>query len=457
MDDINLANYQNWVAIGYVNGMVATGTFEEKRFFSGTFDGQGHTVSKYYIYEKSTSTGGTYSKITGGLFGAISSATICNLVVRDSYLYMYNNHYSNAGGAIVGMSVNSTITKCTSINNTVEVHSPYKFIWKFGKAYAGGVCGASVNGDLGRLDSGFTSDNNSTISDCTVIGNTIKAEGASSSNSSIISTSGTQSGNKEYASEADMKNEIATINRNTILYNNFGIGSAPASPYYLDEETGIPTDYIFYVYMGIGDDMAQAGSYYSMATMSYDGVKIDNFEYNDAYYTLYPAGAQLNVTINLNGWSEDKMNNGWGVDRIYNAMSQNSLTTDLLSQTDDSNLNPTTGRYNRTLEYNVTVPNEIFGIFYTTINNTEAWAATNRATILYNNFGEGTAPSSPYYINEITGEVTDYIYYMYQGIDDTEALDGTVRKAATIKHGDLKWTSRKTVLTTHSTPPAIPR
>ena len=438
MDDINLANYQNWVAIGYVNGMVATGTFEEKRFFSGTFDGQGHTVSKYYLYEKSTSKGSTYSKISGGLFGAISDATICNLVVRDSYLYMYNNHYSNAGGAIVGMSVNSTITKCTSINNTVEVHSPYKFIWKFGKAYAGGICGASVNGDLGRLDSGFTSDDNSTISDCTVIGNTIKAEGASSSNSSIISTSGTQSGNKEYASETAMKNEIATINRNTIIYNNFGVGNAPATPYYLDENTGMPTPYIFYAYMGIGDDMAQAGSYNNMATMSYDGVKIDNFEYNDWQYTLYPAGAQLNVTFNLNGWSEDMMNNGWAVEKIFNAMTQNTFASSLVSQTDDSNLNPATGRYNRTLVYNVTVPNECFGIFYTTINNTEAWAAANRAAILYNNFGEGTAPASPYYINEVTGEVTDYIYYMYQGIDDSEALAGTVRKAATIEHGDLK-------------------
>lgn len=445
MDDINLANYQNWVAIGYVNGMVATGTFEDKRFFSGTFDGQGHTVSKYYLYEKSTSTGATYSKISGGLFGAISDATICNLVVRDSYLYMYNNHYSNAGGAIVGLSVNSTITKCTSINNTVEVYSPYLFklfgaVLASSEAYAGGICGASVESLSGNT-TGFNTNNSTTITDCTVVGNTVKADGSKSSggdNAATVSPSGTQSGNKEYASETAMKNEIATINRNTIIYNNFGVGNAPATPYYLDENTGMPTPYIFYAYMGIGDDMAQAGSYNNMATMSYDGVKIDNFEYNDWQYTLYPAGAQLNVTFNLNGWSEDMMNNGWAVEKIFNATTQNTFASSLVSQTDDSNLNPATGRYNRTLVYNVTVPNECFGIFYTTINNTEAWAAANRAAILYNNFGEGTAPASPYYINEVTGEVTDYIYYMYQGIDDSEALAGTVRKSATIEHGALR-------------------
>ena len=427
MDDINLNKREYWTPIGYVNGMNATGTFNEKRFFSGIFDGQGHTISKYNFKIDNTKSS-KYVTTTAGLFGAIQNATICNLTVRDSQLYLRNKHYSSVGGAIVGISENSTITNCSSINNKVEVYTNSLL----GTAYAGGVCGVSVS-SLSNNVSGFETNNSSEITDCVSVGNTTTAD-----KTSTVSISGSKEGNKEYASEGAMKTIIAATNRATIIYNNWGIGSAPASPFYINETTGLPTNYIYYAYIGIDDEKAQSGSYYSKATISYNDKKIENFEYDGWYYTLYRAGATMNVTFNLNGWSEDKKNTGWYVKEVINSAPQGGelLTAEKVSETEGNSVN--NGRYTRTQVYKVTVPSKKFAIQYETRNKSDEWAATNRATILYNNFGEGNAPASPYYIDETTGAATDYIYYMYQGIDDSRALPGTVRKAATVEHGEYK-------------------
>ena len=241
-DDINLADYQNWVAIGYVNGMVATGTFEEHRYFSGVFDGQGHTVSHYYLHEVSSSVGATYSKLTAGLFGAISNARICNLVVRDSYLYLKNNHYSNAGGAIVGLSVNSTITGCAAINNRVEVYAPY--FMRLGKAYAGGICGVSANAHSEA--NGFDVNSNSEVTDCVVAGNQIVADGSAWSNSDnptdIINGTSSDT-NNTYSDESAIANDKDAIARKNERVVRENIVNNANPPYCLwDEETGMLTD-----------------------------------------------------------------------------------------------------------------------------------------------------------------------------------------------------------------------
>ena len=238
-DDINLNNYQNWEPIGYVNGMVATGTFETIRYFSGIFNGQGHTISNYYAKISSSSIGATYSKLTVGLFGAIKDATIQNLIVRDSYAYIRTNHYSNAGGAIVGLSVNSTIKACMAINNTIEVLSPY--FMGLGKAYAGGICGASgaVDGQVG----GFNMNENSTVEDCSSVGNNIKADGSRNESSNDVVNGSTTIDNNVYSSEEEMAADSETIARKNekAIYENVVNNANP--PYYLwDNETGLISD-----------------------------------------------------------------------------------------------------------------------------------------------------------------------------------------------------------------------
>ena len=419
MNDLDLSGVSNWNTIGYFNGIPGGAIKDTKRPFKGTFDGQGHLIKNYTAKYDA---GGATGRITVGLFGYISGATIKNLAVTGSKVYVKSNAYWVYGGAIVGyMDGGSTVTKCSSIGNTIEVVAKFGLS---GRANAGGVCGSAEN---------------STASGCIVTENTVKPDGSKASNKANISNNYSKSNvadsnNEIHSSKQALKDKVNEINRATIIYNNFGEGSKPASPYHVNENTGLNTTDTYYAYLGIGDDLAQSGSYYSKATISYNDKKIENFEYDGWYYTLYRAGATMNVTFNLNGWSEDKKNTGWYVKEVIN--DGELLTAEKVSETEGNSVN--NGRYTRTQVYKVTVPSKKFAIQYETRNKSDEWAATNRATILYNNFGEGNAPTSPYYIDETTGAATDYIYYMYQGIDDSRALPGTVRKAATVEHGEYK-------------------
>lgn len=241
MDDINLNDYHNWEPIGYANGMVATGTFEEKRYFSGIFDGQGHTISHYYVKESSSSIGATYSKLTVGLFGAIKDATIQNLVVRDSYAYIKTNHYSNAGGVIAGLSVNSTVRACISINNTVEVYAPYWAFGNLGTAYAGGIVG--VSGEIDGNVSGFTVNSDSDVNDCVAVGNNITADGSiknGGDNPTEIANGAAADGNNVYSTEADMVADTEAIARKNEKAIRENVVNNANPPHYLwSEETGM--------------------------------------------------------------------------------------------------------------------------------------------------------------------------------------------------------------------------
>lgn len=70
-----------------------------KKKFQGTFDGDGHAVSGLYINE---------AKTHKGLFGAINSATVKNLIVTGSV----NSGYQNNAGGIVGNSTKSIVQNC---------------------------------------------------------------------------------------------------------------------------------------------------------------------------------------------------------------------------------------------------------------------------------------------------------------------------------------------------------
>ena len=70
-----------------------------KKKFQGTFDGDGHAVSGLYINE---------AKTHKGLFGAINSATVKNLIVTGS---VNSGNQNNAGG-IVGNSTKSIVQNC---------------------------------------------------------------------------------------------------------------------------------------------------------------------------------------------------------------------------------------------------------------------------------------------------------------------------------------------------------
>ena len=228
-------------------------------------------------------------------------------------------------------------------------------------------------------------------------------------------------------------NEWAATNKENFISNSWG---NPATAHqYINETTGIATNLVYYAFEGISD--ADAEGVTEAATISYEGEDAKTIQYNDNTYTLYPAGAKLTATFNLLGWSEDEKNTGWSVSEVYGS-NDAVLSYNKISDTKSDDVNAETGRYDRAEVYEITVPDHKFDILYNTTNNSNEWAAINRATILYNNFGEGTEPESPYYIDETTGIATDYIYYMYEGITDTLAFIGSVRQGAPVEHSEYK-------------------
>lgn len=103
------SNLRKWTPISGVEG-------DNYANYTGTFDGQNHTISGLYFNDSKTSV---------GLFGKVDNATICNLGVIDSFFQA-----KVEVAAVCGYSYYSTIKNCYStatINGTEE--------------YAGGICG----------------------------------------------------------------------------------------------------------------------------------------------------------------------------------------------------------------------------------------------------------------------------------------------------------------------------
>ena len=119
----NYSNFITWTPIGFYGE------------YTGTFDGQGHTISGLYF----NNSGG----MVVGLFG-YNNGTIKNVGVVDSYFYGFD-----CVGGVCGASYGGTITGCY---NTGTVS---------GNNQVGGVCGASYGGTItGCYNTGAVSGNN---------------------------------------------------------------------------------------------------------------------------------------------------------------------------------------------------------------------------------------------------------------------------------------------------------
>lgn len=98
-NDIDMTG-RSFVPFGIVNNTTAGK-------FTGTFDGQGHTIKglKYDISDKGEV----------GLFSQTENATIKNLIIEDAYF----KGNANVGG-IVGQMYRTTITDCAVLNSYIE-------------------------------------------------------------------------------------------------------------------------------------------------------------------------------------------------------------------------------------------------------------------------------------------------------------------------------------------------
>ena len=164
-EDIDLNN-EPWTPIG-----IGEDTRKEDLPYSGTFDGNGHTISGLNV---------NYGDKNGGLFCYVKSATIKNLTVAGSVTYSSGDGI--AYGGIVGYADSSTIENCTnrctvtgrwyaggivgwSANTTITGCANFGNISISGINCVGGICGY-----LSSYASDETSTNFSTIRDCYNVG-----------------------------------------------------------------------------------------------------------------------------------------------------------------------------------------------------------------------------------------------------------------------------------------------
>ncbi|MGN0442592.1 MAG: GLUG motif-containing protein [Acutalibacteraceae bacterium] len=120
--ELNTGTFTSWTPIG-----------NDSNKYTGTFDGQGHTVSGLYFNGTSTD--------YVGLFGYLGSGgEIKNTGVIDSY---FNG--ANSVGGVCGNKASGTITGCY---NTGTVS---------GSSYVGGVCGRNIGTITGCYNTGTVS------------------------------------------------------------------------------------------------------------------------------------------------------------------------------------------------------------------------------------------------------------------------------------------------------------
>lgn len=113
--NLNTGTFISWTPIGYEELWI---------FYTGTFDGNGYTISGLYV-DDNTAT-------NVGLFGCIANGTITKLRIVDSYF----NGKENVGAICGNIFNGGTISECYVEANVAGVK------------YAGGICGKNSNGEI---------------------------------------------------------------------------------------------------------------------------------------------------------------------------------------------------------------------------------------------------------------------------------------------------------------------
>ena len=106
--DLQRQYNQTWTPIGMPHGSDYN---DYITYFSGRFDGAGHTIANYYYV---LAWNAIPSNIGVGIFGVVSDALIQNLTANGAKITCYQQN-SYCGG-IVGKGINSTIANCHTRN-----------------------------------------------------------------------------------------------------------------------------------------------------------------------------------------------------------------------------------------------------------------------------------------------------------------------------------------------------
>ncbi len=138
----------NYTAIG--------GYFDGWKYFSGTFDGYGHTVSGIRIYKG----GSTYADDYQGLFGQVSSGTIKNITLSDADI----TGKQNVGGISGYISTGGSVENC-HVTSSVTLHAVADYA-----RWHGGIVGNVNGGTVSGCSSAATLSYASSLTGCTDYG-----------------------------------------------------------------------------------------------------------------------------------------------------------------------------------------------------------------------------------------------------------------------------------------------
>ena len=414
--DLNGSSY-NWDPIGYWHALTQVGDVSkgDREYFCGTFDGQGYSITNCKV-NISVSSAGKRGNNTGGVFGGVKGATIKNLQVTNSNIYISHQHFYVYCGAVVGWADNSSVIEnCSAFNNTITA----KATW-LGSAYAAGICGAPEN---------------STVKNCYVYNNSITADGSRKDYSATTAYNyrgATLSGNTEYASASAMTSGIAqkaqAQNNQIHMWNNWGAGTKPTTGndgthyYMLDESTGTPTNKI---YLAVDIKAADAASVSKEENVTISNNEKISYTYNGTAYNLYLKGSTVTAVFYPLGYTGK-----WDDHGNYVNFGSNPAIVNNLDVYENN-------RYERKQTVSQTLSSPIissYGVTYTAPSTAEDMTqkvkAINRSTIIYNNFGAdaagAVAPKTSYFIDETTWRPTTKIYYVYTGITNAENVTAEV-------------------------------
>ena len=142
VSDIDLSSYENWTPIGYSAGEKAANN-TANAVFTGTFDGNGHTISNMYCYIE----GQKY--IHTGLFGVLKSATVKNLCLKNCVSTAYGGGSTVTSGILAGATISTTSPApySTVISNVAVINGKSIATINSGNpCSAGGLVGYSESG-----------------------------------------------------------------------------------------------------------------------------------------------------------------------------------------------------------------------------------------------------------------------------------------------------------------------
>ena len=147
--DITYTNTTDWNdATSTENNYTAIGSYVDGnwRYFSGTFDGQGHTVRGIRIYKGGTTTADSYQ----GLFGRTSGATIRNVILADARI-TGKEFVGGIAGFITDNAGTGGIVENCRVGSDVTIHAVSKYAY-----HHGGVVGRCNVGTISGCVSSAT-------------------------------------------------------------------------------------------------------------------------------------------------------------------------------------------------------------------------------------------------------------------------------------------------------------